>query len=216
MQVERCGAELWIVRDLPCRPAVLARWLNENLLSGFREAVAAYDTLGIHIEPVGIDAAVIEAALSRLEPLPQAPKRHRVPICYALAVDREMMCAHLGLAWETIIEFHSSAVYRCEAVGFCPGFPYLSGLPSEIGGVPRLAEPRLRVPAGSVGVTGAQCGIYPTEVPGGWNLIGRTPLTICDPAKRFFPIEAGDEIVFESISENAYEAWLGEPLGVTP
>jgi inhibitor of KinA len=98
------------------------------------------------------------------------------------------------------------------AIGFVPGFPYLGYLPTELCGVGRLPSPRVRVEPGSVGLTGRQTGIYPLPRPGGWNLIGRTPLTIVDVASGFFPLRVGDSVRFERIDEKGYRELEGERL----
>jgi len=99
------------------------------------------------------------------------------------------------------------------AVGFVPGFPYLGYLPAELCGVGRLPTPRLRVEPGSVGLTGRQTGLYPLARPGGWNLIGRTPLIVVDVADGFFPLRVGDAVRFERIDETRYRELEGERLG---
>src|SRR5438477_375224 len=98
------------------------------------------------------------------------------------------------------------------AVGFVPGFPYLGYLPPELCGVPRLATPRVRVEPGSVGVTGRQTAIYPRPSPGGWNLIGRTPLVIVDVAAGFFPLRVGDRVRFARIDDRRFRELEGERL----
>jgi inhibitor of KinA len=106
-----------------------------------------------------------------------------------------------------VTELHQSGEYRVGAIGFLPGFPYLSGLPGKLH-TPRLATPRLAVPGGSVGIGGAQTGIYPRTSPGGWNLIGRTPLVLFDE-KAVPPslLRVGDRVRFEAISPEEFAAW---------
>src|SRR4029077_12105528 len=99
------------------------------------------------------------------------------------------------------ILLHTSIEYTVYAIGFVPGFPYLGYLPEKLCGVPRLASPRLKVEPGSIGLTGRQTGIYPLPRPGGWNLIGRTPLTIVDVADSYFPLRVGDVVRFDRIDE---------------
>src|SRR5437764_15088388 len=108
---------------------------------------------------------------------------------------------HYGRTAEEVIRFHTEAEYTVYAIGFCPGFPYLGYLPAELCGVPRLPAPRLRVEPGSVGLTGRQTGVYPLERPGGWNIIGRTPLVLADPAAGYFPLPVGDRVRFLRIDE---------------
>jgi inhibitor of KinA len=99
------------------------------------------------------------------------------------------------------------------AIGFCPGFPYLGYLPEPLVGVPRLASPRLKVEAGSVGLTGRQTGIYTEERPGGWNIVGRTPLELVNVADGYFPLETGDQIEFRPIGHSEYERLRGKRIG---
>src|SRR5205807_4427751 len=98
------------------------------------------------------------------------------------------------------------------AIGFCPGFPYLGYLPASLSDVPRLPVPRLRVEAGSVGLTGRQTGIYTEARPGGWNLIGRTPLQLVDVADGYFPLRTGDRVRFTRIDEAEFRRLLGQRL----
>ena len=111
-----------------------------------------------------------------------------------------------------MIALHSGTEYTVYAIGFCPGFPYLGYLPEALCGVPRLPSPRLRVPPGSVGLTGRQTGIYPLPRPGGWNLIGRTPLILVDPAAGYFPLRVGDRVHFHRIGEAEYRRREGDRL----
>jgi inhibitor of KinA len=102
--------------------------------------------------------------------------------------------------------------YTVYAIGFSPGFPYLGYLPEALCGVPRLDAPRVRVDAGSVGLTGRQTGIYPQVRPGGWNLIGRTPLRLVDIADGYFPLRTGDRVRFTRIDESTFQQLKGERL----
>ncbi|MDY3559980.1 allophanate hydrolase subunit 1 [Gemmata sp. JC673] len=140
------------------------------------------------------------------------PLAFRVPVCYEMQLDLPRVCEHTGLSADAVIERHTATVYTVYAVGFVPGFPYLGYLPSELCGVGRLPSPRTRVEPGSVGLTGCQTGIYPLARPGGWNLIGRTPLTIVDAADGFFPLRVGDTVRFERIDEARYRQLEGERL----
>src|SRR5436305_14219057 len=115
---------------------------------------------------------------------------------------------------DEVIRLHSETVYSVYAIGFCPGFPYLGYLPERLCGVPRLESPRLRVKAGSVGLTGRQTGIYPEPRPGGWNLVGRTPLVLVDVADGYFPLRTGDRVRFTRIDAAEYRRLKGERLGV--
>ena len=132
-----------------------------------------------------------------------------IPVCYGeeFGPDLEEVARFTGLSAERVIEIHSGADYVVYMIGFAPGFPYLGGLPEEIA-APRRATPRLRIPAGSVGIAGRQTGIYPLATPGGWQLIGRTPVRLFHPGKN--PptlLKAGDIVKFVPISRSEYERW---------
>lgn len=116
------------------------------------------------------------------------------------------------MAPESLIEIHSSRTYRCYAIGFCPGFPYLGYLDDRIARLPRRSSPRIRVEPGSVAITGRQTGIYPLERPGGWWLIGQTPLTLVDEESGYFPIESGDEVRFSAIGVDEFARLRGARL----
>jgi inhibitor of KinA len=132
-----------------------------------------------------------------------------IPVCYAadLALDLEEVARHTQLTHEEVIRRHSATEYRVQCVGFTPGFPFLSGLAAELS-TPRRASPRSKVPAGSVAIGGAQTGIYPLQSPGGWNIIGRTPLPLFD-IRRDPPVllQAGDRVRFRPISREEFDNW---------
>jgi inhibitor of KinA len=133
-----------------------------------------------------------------------AGKLHVIPCCYEMQLDLARVGEYTGLTAEEIVRRHADAEYTVYAIGFCPGFPYLGYLQAELCGVPRLDRPRVRVPAGSVGLTGKQTGIYTEERPGGWNIIGRTPLELVNVADGYFPLRVGDRVKFERIDEETY------------
>ncbi len=137
---------------------------------------------------------------------------HLIPVCYELAPDLPRVAELLHLTPERVIELHAAADYAVYAIGFVPGFPYMGYLPGPLHEVPRLASPRLRVEPGSVGVTGKQTAIYPLPRPGGWHLIGRTPLTLVDVADGYFPLRVGDRVRFTRIDEAEYRRLEGERL----
>ena len=135
-----------------------------------------------------------------------------IPVCYEFAPDLPRVCERTGLAADDVIRLHTSIEYTVYAIGFVPGFPYLGYLPEALCGVPRLESPRVKVEPGSVGLTGRQTGIYPLPRPGGWNLIGRTPLVIVDVNDGFFPLRVGDRVRFTRIDDTRYRELDGERL----
>jgi inhibitor of KinA len=214
MRIEPLGDSAFLLRDLPGPAYEIALAANALEVPGLREAVAAYDTVGLYVDPFVFQAASFLEALDRSAPRGKVPepKRHVVPVCYELGEDFEAVCALLGLTRDRFVQEHAGRPYRCYAIGFCPGFPYLGTLADALAGGPRRERPRLRVPAGSVAITGDQAGVYPAEGPGGWALVGRTPLQIVDVEADFFPIAAGDEVVFEPIDVGRFEALRGRRL----
>jgi len=133
-----------------------------------------------------------------------------IPVCYdlELAPDLARIAEQTSLEQTQVVELHSSATYTTACIGFLPGFPFLAGLPAKLQ-APRLATPRTRVPAGSVAIAGAQAGIYPLDSPGGWNVIGRTPLQLFDA--RLNPpalLRPGDHVRFRPITRNEFDKFL--------
>jgi len=128
-----------------------------------------------------------------------------IPVRYGgeCGPDLEDVARHAGLPPERVVELHASASYLVCFLGFSPGFPYLDGLPPELA-TPRLPSPRKRVPAGSVAIGGSQAGVYPMDSPGGWRIIGRTPLALFD-AQASPPalLAMGDRVRFVPIPEEA-------------
>ena len=130
-------------------------------------------------------------------------RRHRLPICYdaGFGLDLDEAARHLDMTAAAVIERHLAAVYTVAMIGFAPGFPYMEGLPEGLR-LPRRATPRSGVPAGSVAIAEDLCGIYPVQLPGGWHVLGRTPLVLFD-VDRPSPslLQAGDLVRFERIDE---------------
>lgn len=179
------------------------------------DAVQAYTTVAVFHDPALIGVRGMMEELSRLRPSGgtlEVGRLHVIPVCYAMGPDLPEIASHAGLPPEEVIRLHASVEYAIHAIGFCPGFPYLGYLPEPLRGMPRLPSPRLRVEPGSVGLTGKQTGIYPLPRPGGWRLIGRTPLVIVDVAEGYFPLRAGDRVRFEPINEAEYRRLEGRRL----
>jgi inhibitor of KinA len=139
-----------------------------------------------------------------------AGRLHNIPCCYDLQLDLERVERHTGVNTAEVIRLHTATEYTVYAIGFCPGFPYLGYLPPPLSGVPRLDKPRLRLEAGSVGLTGRQTGIYTEERPGGWNIVGRTPLELVNVADGYFPLRVGDRVKFEPIGEVEFRKLEGK------
>jgi inhibitor of KinA len=138
-----------------------------------------------------------------------APRLVEIPVCYGgeLGPDLGTVAERAGLGADDAAALHAGADYLVYAIGFTPGFPYLGGLPAALH-APRRATPRPRVAAGSVGIGGAQTGVYPQASPGGWQIIGRTPLALFRPAERPAALlRPGDRVRFRAISRSEFESW---------
>ncbi len=130
-----------------------------------------------------------------------------IPVCYGaeFGPDLEFVAEHNGLTPQEVIDIHTSQPYQVYMLGFTPGFPYLGGMSERIA-APRLAQPRVVIPAGSVGIAGSQTGIYPIESPGGWQLIGRTPLRVFNPGSSDpFLFAAGNYLQFTAIDADTFQ-----------
>lgn len=193
------------------RAHALADALRVARLPGVVEGVPGIDTLLVEFDPLIADpaqiAAQVESLLSTLPERVVAAGRHRsIPVVYGgeYGPDLAEVAARLGFPPEEVVRRHADSELTVEILGFAPGFAYLGTLPSELE-VPRLATPRTRTPAGSVGIAGRRSGIYPAELPGGWRVIGRTPLVLFDP-RRDPPayLAPGDTVRFEPIEPDAF------------
>ena len=143
---------------------------------------------------------------------PRADRALEIPVCYepAFAPDIAGVSDHARLTEEQVIAMHCGGDYNVYFLGFSPGFGYLGGLPAQLH-VPRRATPRSHVDAGSVGIAGGQTGIYPNDSPGGWQLIGRTPLRMFDPAATTpSRLRPGDRVRFRRVDRNEFERIRGE------
>jgi inhibitor of KinA len=179
------------------------------------DVVQAYASVAVFFDQRVKDYAGAVSSLAELAPAAgeQPPGRlYPIPCCYELGLDLRHVAAHRGLDTEAVIRLHSEKVYTVYAIGFCPGYPFLGYLPEPLCGVPRLATPRLRVEAGSVGLTGRQTGIYTEPRPGGWNLVGQTPLQLVDVAEGYFPLRTGDRVRFTRIDAKAFAELRGQRL----
>jgi inhibitor of KinA len=179
---------------------------------GVIETVPTFRSLMVHYDPLATSGADLEHALTRLLDRDQAARTDarlwRIPVCYEgeLAPDLGEVARLTGLAPDDVVRLHSGAFYHVYMLGFLPGFPYLGDLPAALA-LPRRADPRVRVPAGSIAIATSLTAIYPYESPGGWHLIGATPIRFFDPA-RTPPalLAAGDAVRFEPIDADAFAA----------
>ncbi len=186
--------------------------LEQSGIPGIVETVPAYCSLMVHYDPgvIPYDALVRElrGLTGRLDRIPIPPSEVlEIPVLYGgeAGPDLGFVAQHAGKTEAEVVRIHTSADYLIYMLGFTPGFTYLGGMSGEIA-APRLETPRLSIPAGSVGIAGTQTGVYPIESPGGWRLIGRTPVRMYDPS-RAVPIlpKAGEYIRFRSIDQAEYD-----------
>ena len=183
------------------------------------DVVQAYTSVAVFFDPGRCRFGAVAQYLQELEseascpsPLAPRPSPLHIPCCYEFQQDMSRVREQTGLDAEQVIALHTATVYTVYAIGFCPGFPYLGYLPAALAGVTRLPAPRQRVEAGSVGLTGRQTGIYTEVRPGGWNLIGRTPLELVNVAEGYFPLRTGDRVRFTRIDEAEFGRLWGERM----
>jgi inhibitor of KinA len=189
----------------------LLRLLQKEAPVWLRNVQPAYCSLLLTFDASRVDPAEIEATLYRLEQRAESarspkPRSVEIPVCYdqEFAPDLDDVAKAHGLNPNQVIRLHSSCTYHAYFLGFAPGFAYLGELPEEIA-MPRLEIPRKKVPAGSVGIAGKQTAVYPFATPGGWRLIGRTPLTLFRANRKPMElISIGDQVRFRSISRKVF------------
>ncbi|WP_430886074.1 5-oxoprolinase subunit PxpB [Fusibacter sp. JL216-2] len=185
---------------------------TNQVFRGVLEMVPTYHTLQIIFDPLVCNPYdLVNEVQSLIKGQKEISKHNgrviRIPVCYELPYgpDLDLVCQHHGLSRAEVIRRHTARKYLIFMMGFTPGFPYLGGMDESIS-MNRKEKPRLKIPAGSVGIAGAQTGVYPVESPGGWQIIGRTPYRLFDPqAVKPFLFEAGDQIEFYSISVETYK-----------
>jgi inhibitor of KinA len=196
--------------------ASMVRGLKEPWLV---DVVSSYTSVAVFFDLDQTNYRQLAARLEALgpesgtKPAPMNASLHLIPCCYEFAEDLPRVVDHTGLPAEQAIQLHAATAYTVYAIGFCPGFPYLGYLPPALSGVPRLTTPRQRVDPGSVGLTGRQTGIYTQVRPGGWNLIGRTPLELVNVADDYFPLRTGDRVQFVRIGVSEFKKLSGRRLG---
>ncbi|MGE0815227.1 MAG: 5-oxoprolinase subunit PxpB [Vicinamibacterales bacterium] len=183
------------------RAVALAHAIGAARIRGVRDVVPAYASVGVHVDPLGADLAALEAVIGRVWDRDADAADGRVveiPVCYGgrFGPDLGEVAAFASCTEADVVARHAAGRYRVYMLGFLPGFAYLGGVEAAIA-MPRRASPRTSVPAGSVGIAGRQTGVYPCESPGGWRLIGRTPLAMFDAARaRPALLEPGDVVRF--------------------
>ena len=204
---------------LHARVMGFARALERAALPAVIESVPTFRSCTVHFDPLAENADALGARL--LEIAASAPaaalagRRWRIPVLFggAAGPDLAALAQHAGLSEAAVVARLTAAPFRVYMLGFMPGFPYMGGLPAKLA-MPRLATPRLSVPARSLAVTGALCAIYPVASPGGWRLLGRTPLELFDPADAAAPalFAPGDEVMWQAIDAAEFARLEREPI----
>lgn len=189
------------------------RLLEKEKITGVIEWIPTYTALSIYYDPAKVTFNELQEKLTKAYQhlaeveIPPAEVM-TIPVCYggAFGPDLGFVAKHHGLSEEEVIQIHTGRDYLIYMMGFSPGFPYLGGMSQEIA-TPRLKTPRMKIPAGSVGIAGEQTGIYPSESPGGWQIIGQTPIELYNPAaKNPILLETGNYIRFQPVSLEEFEA----------
>lgn len=191
--------------------AATVQLMREQHINGVTDVIPAFCSLLINYDPRVISYEQIKRRMEALVKIDvtAGDTRKRVfeiPVCYGgeYGPDIQNIADHAGMSVEEVIQIHTSRDYLIYMLGFLPGFTYLGGLDERIH-TPRLANPRIRIPAGSVGIGGSQTGIYPMDSPGGWQLMGLTPVKTYDPDREVpILVEAGDYIRFVAIDEDEF------------
>ena len=193
------------------RAIALAQALRHASLPGVRDIVPAYRTVTVYFDPLRTDAPALESRMRVAAPAaldaraPAAPLVH-VPVCYddEFGPDLEVVARFAGLSVREVVDLHLSREYRVFMLGFVPGFAYMGTVDPRIA-APRRSGPRTAVAAGSVAIAGEQTGVYPRQTPGGWNLIGRTPMALVS-FERAVPslFAAGDRVRFHQVDRATF------------
>ncbi len=201
-----------IDRAVNARVQQLRRDLEARPLGGITELVPTYRSLAVYFDPRRAGEELPELLASRAASLEGSAETGGrcvvIPVGYGgeWGPDLPEVARHAGLSESEVVSRHTGRDYYCYMLGFTPGFAYLGGMDETLA-TPRLANPRTKIPAGSVGIAGAQTGIYPIDSPGGWRLIGRTPLRLFDPDGH--PptlLDAGLWVRFAAVDEAGYAA----------
>lgn len=203
-----------VSHSLTSRIQAFCRELASLNIKGITEWVPAYDSVTVYYEPWVLTYEEITDILEDITAVATEASERKVivtiPTLYGgeHGPDLEDLANEKGMSQDDIIKLHTNEDYLINMIGFLPGFPYLSGLNERIA-APRLESPRQKVPAGSVGIAEAQTGVYPIESPGGWNIIGQTPLRLFQPEKDDpFLLNQGDYLRFQPVSKKEFNQIL--------
>lgn len=189
----------------------LSARVRASALHGVTETVPTYRSLMVHYDPLVTDSASLIADIGTLLGESGSHRAQatlwRIPACYAPshAPDLEEVAQRTGFTTDEVIGLHTGTCFHVYMVGFVPGFPYMGDLPQALA-LPRRTDPRVKVPAGSIAIAMGQTAIYPVESPGGWHLIGATPIRLFDPGSaRPALLRPGDQVRFDPIGAAEFE-----------
>jgi inhibitor of KinA len=207
--------EARVAPEVNARAIRLAEAVQAAGIAGVRDVVPTYRSVAVFFDPLRTDYGGLVGWLERqADQLAEPPIEERpsisVPVCYEgeLGPDLAAVAAFANMSPQDVITIHASATYRVFMLGFMPGFAYMGVLDPRIA-MPRRSTPRVRVPCGAVGIAGLQTGIYPAETPGGWQLVGRTPLRPFDVTRPApFLFQPGDAVRFVPIERDEYERMI--------
>ena len=193
------------------RAIALAAALQRADIRGVRDVVPTYRAVAVYFDPLrtAYDRLVERVKLELAHPSPEPAAGRpalRIPVCYGgeFGPDLAEVAAFAQIGEDEVIRRHTAVAYRVFMLGFVAGFAYMGTVDPSIA-MPRRETPRVRVPLGSVGIAGVQTGVYPAETPGGWRLIGRTPVKPFDPSRAEpFLMQAGDHVQFYAIDRDEF------------
>lgn len=198
--------------SINARAIAAAAALRSQDLPGVRDVVPTFRSVAVHYDPLAADRDALRAALALAASragtsIDVAGRQVDIPVCYdsEFALDMDDIARHTALDRAEIVRLHTAGNYRVFMLGFLPGFAYLGGLDKQLA-VPRLTTPRRAVPAGSVAIAGEQTGVYPRTSPGGWRIVGRTPLSMFS-AESAQPslLRPGDRVRFVPVDRREFD-----------
>lgn len=201
-----------IGEDVNDHVVACARAMTDRRVPGVRDIVPTFRSVTIYFDPLKTDIhaltdTVKEACAEPVLAVDASRRLVEIPVCYDadFGLDLQELATFAGLPVDGVIETHVAHAYRVYMLGFVPGFAYMAAVDERIA-APRRATPRLRVPPGSVGIAGRQTGIYPVATPGGWNIVGRTPLRLAvDTEHDLTPLRCGDCVRFVPIDRPTFD-----------
>lgn len=219
--------------DIHRKVKIVSDYLDQHSFPGMIECIPSFSSVTVMYDPLQVRvlhaddlelknrssyeivSSILEQMVSRLgDAVHYQPRVVEIPVCYGgeFGPDLDHVAGHNQLTPDEVIDIHTGGEYLVYMIGFAPGFPYLGGMSEKIA-TPRRPSPRTSIPEGTVGIAGMQTGVYPISTPGGWQLIGRTPLQLFRPNEN--PpslLQSGDIVKFRSISRKEFDLYKGESV----